>query len=182
MNTYVVLLRGLTPTGKNKVLMAPLRSALKQAGLKDVQTYIQSGNVVARSSLTSKVLENLVHDVIRTKFGGDIIVLARTPEQFSEILALNPFKEIDEKRLYFSLLKNEPDKKLLNKFLSIDFLPDQVRYVEITIYALYKTKHSDSKFDNNYFERKLKVRATTRNLNTMNKLAAMARAQNDVPA
>ena len=128
-------------------------------------------------SLTFIEIENLVHDVIHKNFGGDIAVLARTPGQFSEILKCNPFKEKDGKRLYFSLLATEPDKKLLKEFLSTDFSPDQVRYVGNTIYTLYATKHSDSKFNNNYFERKLKVTATTRNLNTMTKLVSIACAQ-----
>ncbi len=96
--------------------MAPLRAALTKVGLKDVQTYIQSGNIVALSSLTSIKLEELVHKVIHKIFGGDIAVLARTPDQFSDILKHNPFKEEDNKRLYFSLLATEPDKKLLKYF------------------------------------------------------------------
>jgi uncharacterized protein (DUF1697 family) len=177
LNTFVILPRGVTPIGKNKVLMAPLRAALKKAGLKDVRTYIQSGSVVARSSLTIIELEYLVHDAICKNFGGDIAVLARTPDQLSKILKHNPFKKDDVKRLYFTMLATKPDKKLLVEFLSADFSPDQVRYAENTIYTLYATKHSDSKFNNNCFERKLKVRATTRNLNTLNKLVAMASTQ-----
>lgn len=177
MKTFIILLRGVTPTGKNKVLMAPLREALTKAGLKDVQTYIQSGNVVAQTRLTQIELEKAVHEVIHNNFGGDIAVLAKTPGQFSKILNHNPFKKEDGKRLYFSLLATEPDKKLLKEFLSTDFSPDHVRYFKNTIYTLYATKHSDSKFNNNYFERKLKVTATTRNLNTMTKLIDMAGAQ-----
>lgn len=182
MNTFVILLRGVTPTGKNKVLMAPLRAALTKAGLKDVQTYIQSGNVVAAYSLTNPELEKLVHEVIRKSFGGDIAVLVRTPEQLSDILKRNPFINADGTKLYFSLLATEPDKKLLKEFLSTDFSPDRVRYVNNTIYTLYATKHSDSKFNNNYFERKLRITATTRNLNTMTKLVALAATQHqDAP-
>jgi uncharacterized protein (DUF1697 family) len=154
--------------------MAPLGTALTNAGLKDVQTYIQSGNVVARSSLTSIKIENLVHDVIHKHFGGNITVLARTLDQFLDIFKYNPFKVKDNKRLYFSILSTEPDKKLLKVFLTTDFSPDKVMYVKNTIYTLYATKHKDSKFNNNYFERKLKIMATTRNLNTMTKLITIA--------
>ena len=181
MNTFVILLRGVTPTGKNKVLMEPLRAALTKAGLKDVQTYIQSGNVIAESSLPHLELEKLVHEVIRKSFGGDIAVLVRAPKQFSDILKRHPYINADGTKLYFSLLSTEPDKSLLKEFLSVDFSPDQVRYVNNTIYTLYATKHSDSKFNNNYFERKLKITATTRNLNTMTKLVALAAAQQDAP-
>jgi uncharacterized protein (DUF1697 family) len=174
MKTYIILLRGLTPTGKNKVLMAPLRSVLSEAGLQDVRTYIQSGNIIAASDLTKLEIESRVHEVIRENFGGDIAVLARTPEQFGDILNRNPFGDVGGTKLYFSLLATKPDKKLLHVFQAIDFWPDQVRYINNTIYTLYATKHSDSKFNNNFFERKLKVTATTRNLNTMTKLVDLA--------
>ena len=162
--------------------MEPLRAALEKSGLKDVRTYIQSGNVVALSCLTHIELEKLVHEVIQKNFGGDIAVFARTPDQFSDIVKRNPFKEEDGKRLYFSLLAAEPGQMLLKEFLSTDFSPDKVRYVKNTIYTLYVTKHSDSKFNNNYFERKLKITATTRNFNTMTKLVAMTSAQQGAPA
>lgn len=174
MNTFIILLRGLTPTGKNKVLMAPLRTELAKAGLEDVQTYIQSGNVIASTDLTPSALEQLVHDVIRKSFGGDIAVLARTPEQFADILKRNPFKQAEGKRLYFTLLASEPEKKLVREFLAADFSPDQVQYANDTIFTLYATKLSDSRFNNNHYERKLKVTATTRNLNTMTKLVELA--------
>lgn len=100
----------------------------------------------------------------------------------SDILKRNPFMDADGKKLYFSLLATEPDKKLLKQFLSTDFSPDQVCYLNKTIYTLYATKHSDSKFNNNYFERKLRVTATTRNLNTMTKLVALSAAQQNASA
>lgn len=181
MKTFVILLRGVTPTGKNKVPMAPLRTALTKAGLKDVRTYIQSGNVIAAAELTQAAVEELVHEVIRRSFGGDIAVVARTDAQCARILKRNPFADADGARLYFTLFATEPDKKLLKGFLSTDFSPDQVRFVNNTLYTLYATKHSDSRFNNNFFERKLKVTATTRNLNTMANLVALAAAKRGAP-
>jgi len=140
--------------------MAPLRAALTKAGLKDVQTYIQSGNVVAASRFTPPELEKRVHEVISKSSGGDIAVLVRTPDQLSDILKGNPFKDADPPQPYFSLLATEPDGQLLKELLSTDFSPDNVRYLNNTIYTLYATKHSDSKFNNNYFERKLRVAPT----------------------
>lgn len=177
MNTFVILLRGITPTGKSKVPMTPLREALAVAGLGGVRTYIQSGNVIATSDLTQVEVEKLVHDVIHTGFGAKIAVLARTAKDFTSVLKRCPFTDIDASKLYFSLLATSPDKEFLREFLSTDFSPDQVRFVSDTVYTLYATKHSASKFNNNYFERKLKVTATTRNLNTMSKLVALAAAQ-----
>ena len=182
MNTFVILLRGVAPTGKNKVPMAPLRTALTKAGLKDVRTYIQSGNVIVSSELGQAALERRVHEIIRKNFGGDIAVLARTAKQFIGVLKRNPFAETDRKKLYFTLFVTPPDKKLLKEFLSTDFSPDQVRLVKDTLYTLYATEHKNSKFNNNFFERELKVTATTRNLSTMLKVVALATAQRGAPS
>ena len=173
MENYVILLRGVMPTGKNKVLMAPLRAALEAAGLQNVRTYIQSGNLLVDSDLTRPLLENLVHEVIENTSGGDIAVIARTAAQFCEVLSQNPFSGDDPSRQYFSLLSAPPGASLLKKFLAIDFSPDQVTVVGDVLYALYATQHSNSKFNNNYFERKLNVTATSRNYNTIAKLTKL---------
>ena len=162
--------------------MAPLRDALTEAGLREVRTYIQSGNVIAASDLTRVEIEKLVRDVIYRSFGGNIAVLARTARAFAICLKRCPFTEFDASKLYFSFLATNPDKKLLREFMSTDFSPDQVRFVKDTIYTLYATRHGASKFNNNYFERKLKITATTRNLNTMSKLVGLAAAQPGAPA
>ena len=91
MDTFVILLRGITPTGKSKVPMTPLREALAEAGLGGVRTYIQSGNVIATSDLTHVEIEKLVHDVIRRGFGASIAVLARTAKDFTGILKAMSF-------------------------------------------------------------------------------------------
>ncbi|MBT3049189.1 MAG: DUF1697 domain-containing protein [Candidatus Thiodiazotropha sp.] len=179
MKKFIILLRGVMPKGKNKVPMALLRDALGKVGLENVQTYIQSGNVIASSNRTQVDTEELVHSTISEKFGGNISVLARTPQQFTSILECVPFKEVDTKKLYFTLLAKNPDKLLLKKFISIDHSPDHIVYENNVIYTLYNTKHSDSKFNNNYFERKLKVTMTSRNFNTMNKLVELANAQQE---
>jgi len=174
MNIFVILLRGVMPTGKNKVPMAELRAALTKVGLKGVQTYIQSGNVIALSDLSQLELEQLVRQVIQKNFGGDIAVFARTAAHFLDILKKNPFTDADTKRLYFTLLADKPVDTLLKTFIITDFSSEKIQVVDTTIYTLYATKYSDSKFNNTYFERKLRVAATTRNFNTMTKLAALS--------
>lgn len=176
MQTYIILIRGVTPTGKNRVPMVELRTALHAAGLHNVNTYIQSGNVLAQSELEPAALEQLVHDVIADQFGGDLTILARTPEEHDAALAGNPFGVEETKRLYFTQLASEPEPERLQEFLALDFAPDQVRVAGKVIYTLYADKYSSSKINNNFFERKLKVRATTRNFNTMTRLADMAKA------
>ena len=174
MRTYVVLLRGVMPYGRNKVPMATLRTILSEAGLRDVQTYIQTGNVIAKSELKRTEVETLVHDAIRERIGANISAIARTAEQFKVIFEQNPFANIDNTRVYFSFFHKRPSREQREKFLLTDFSPDSVQLIDDTLYTLYNTKHSDSKFTNNFFEKQLKVTSTSRNFNTMSKLVELS--------
>ena len=176
MRTYVVLLRGVMPYGRNKVPMATLRTILSEAGLRDVQTYIQSGNVIAKSELKRAEIETLVHDAIRERIGAHIPAIARTAEQFRVIFEQNPFVNVDNTRVHFSLFHKIPSGEQREKFLLTDFSPDTVQLIGDTLYTLYNTKHSDSKFTNNFFEKQLKVTSTSRNFNTMSKLVELSSA------
>ena len=68
MTTFVILLRGVTPSGKNKVPMARLREVLEDAGFTHVRTYIQSGNVLIDTSLTAQEVEERVRDIIKNSY------------------------------------------------------------------------------------------------------------------
>ena len=61
MNTYIALLRGINVGGHKKILMADLRNLLEKLNFKNVQTYIQSGNVVFQSSdVSTAFLETII--------------------------------------------------------------------------------------------------------------------------
>ena len=177
METYIILLRGVMPTGKNKVPMAELRVALEKAGLKNVQTYIQSGNAIVKSSMKSSDIEKLVHQVIKKDIRADIAVVAKTATQFGKIAENNPFVGEDTKKTYFTLLAQKPESKIMKDFASSDYSPEKVSVVGDVVYTLYATKYRDSKFNNNFIEFKLGVSATTRNFNTMTKLFELAQLE-----
>lgn len=155
--------------------MTPLRAALEQAGLQDVRTYIQSGNIIATTSLKQRELERLVHDVIAKEFGGDIAVIARTMRKFRDILNSNPFKRGDTTKLFFTLLSAKPKKRLVEEFLVPDYSPDKVRVIGDTVYILAANQYGDVKATNNYIERMLGVSATTRVYRTMAKLLELSK-------
>lgn len=175
--TYVILLRGVMPTGKNVVPMARLREVLTKAGLGKVQTYIQSGNVIAESSLSRTEIQDLIHTEIQKSFGGDIAVVARTAKEFAKILPAHPFGKAATEKLYFTILQSESQPKLVKEFATGDYSPDDIRLRKDVIYTLCATKYSDVKVNNNVIERRLKVSATTRNYNTMAKLMELSGAE-----
>ena len=50
MQTYISMLRGINVSGQKKIHMAELKSLYESLGLGNVQTYVQSGNVVFDSA------------------------------------------------------------------------------------------------------------------------------------
>lgn len=112
--------------------------------------------------------------MIKKQFGGDIVVLARTPLQFRNLLNRNPFKEADPSRLYFTLLAAQPNRHLVKEFLAPGYSPDQVKVIGDMVYILVAAQYSDFKANNNFIERKLRVAATTRVYNTISKLVELS--------
>lgn len=176
MKAYIIFLRGVTPTGQNKVPMIPLREVLAKAGLVDVQTYIQSGNVLARSDLTALQVEKLVHEKIKKHFGGDLAILVRTPTQVRKIFEGNPFTNVDATRIFFTILASKPDPQKIKALADQDFSPDKFVVTDHAVYCYCPVSYGTSKLNNNSLERKLGVVATTRNYNTMSKLIELSKA------
>ena len=89
-----------------------------------------------------------------------------------KVLKRNPFlKQVaDEKRLYVTFLEEIPSKENLQKTLSYNFPPDEFIIDQREIFLQVPVSCVNSKLNNNFFESKLKVTATTRNWNTVNAL------------
>ncbi len=174
MNRWIILLRGVTPTGRNKVPMAPLREALEAAGLRQVATLINTGNLVASTRLGQAKVERLVHDLIAERFGGDLAVMARTPAYFRDALLRNPFKDAAADQLYFSVLATPPDDGALSALMATDFTPDRIAVIDDMAYIHCVSEPAKSKLTTVHLERRLKRAATTRIHNTIARLLAMA--------
>jgi uncharacterized protein (DUF1697 family) len=171
MKKYIVLLRGINVSGKNKLPMAELRDLLNDLGFKNVQTYIQSGNIILESDEGKSVICNKINEGIQNKFGFDVPVIARTIPQFKKANARYPFPTDNTKIVAFVFLK----KKVYEaKIDVIDIGKDQY-LIDNDLVSIYcETSFSKTKLTNNLFERKLNVRSTTRNYNTTLKLLALA--------
>jgi uncharacterized protein (DUF1697 family) len=87
---YVALLRGINVGGRNKVPMTELRSAFEDAGHTDVSTYIQSGNVLFRSSAPRGSLDADIERTLERRFGFPIVVVVRSHAQLRSVIARAP--------------------------------------------------------------------------------------------
>ena len=90
----VALLRGVTPVGQNRIpKMTYLVEILTEAGLENVKTYIQSGNIVFETDLADDAICTLIHDTIKEKIGADLSVVLKEQPQLTTAIVENPFDE-----------------------------------------------------------------------------------------
>ncbi|GHV35260.1 hypothetical protein FACS18949_12870 [Clostridia bacterium] len=90
MTRYIALLRGVNVGGNNKIAMPELRTAFETAGLTNVATYINSGNVIFDSALDEKTAQSLCERAIADKFGLNISVGIITADELRGALANAP--------------------------------------------------------------------------------------------
>ena len=175
MKTYIALLRGINVGGQKKVLMAELRKLLSDSGLKEVETYIQSGNVIFKSPEEDiQKLELEIHEAIKIHFGFEVPILVKTPEDLQHVFDNCPFSEEKKTNSYFTLLYTVPDKDLMDDVAKISYPNEAFFITNDCIYFYCSTGYGKAKYNNNFFERKLKTTATARNYKTMVKLIAMS--------
>ena len=113
MPTYISLLRGINVGGNNKIKMAELKTMYESLDFQNVETYIQSGNVIFDSKRKDRrTLKEAISEAIKTTFGFDVEVLLRNKEDFDWLLQNNPFASVDEahqKQLYVMFFNQKPD-------------------------------------------------------------------------
>src|SRR5580693_301476 len=90
MTTYVAMLRGINVGGHAKVAMADLRSTFQDLGYGEVQTYIQSGNVVFGASGSAAKVQSAIEAGLEARFGLGIKVVLRSSAQVRTVLGANP--------------------------------------------------------------------------------------------
>jgi uncharacterized protein (DUF1697 family) len=94
MKTYVALFRGLNVGGNNVLPMNELVALLENIGLRNVRTYIQSGNAVFQSEEEDiSLLSNKIRTAIKESRGFEPHVLLLEPEEIEKAVEWNPFLE-----------------------------------------------------------------------------------------
>lgn len=177
MNKKIVFLRGINVSGQKKILMKELQVLLESGGFSEVVTYIQSGNLVVNSDHSLNETEILIHQVIKDHYSFDVSILALKPDYLKQILANCPFSEENLKegeRLYFTFLGDLPSEDRKAKLDSFKSDVDEIILSGKVVYIHIRGSYGNSLFSNNFIESKLKVTATTRNLETVKKMIALS--------
>ncbi|MFV0540116.1 MAG: DUF1697 domain-containing protein [Aestuariibaculum sp.] len=173
MKTYIAFLRGINVGGHKKIPMAELRGILMAEGLKKVTTYIQSGNVIFTSEEEPNSLALKISEAIQNHFGFKVPVLMVSPETLQYVFNACPFPKEKKKNSYFSLLYTIPDEASIIEISNISYPNEEIMVTKSCVYFYASAGYARTKFNNNFFENKLKVTATARNYKTMLKLLSL---------
>ncbi len=171
----IVLLRGVTPVGKNKIpKMSYLAEIIEQAGFSQVQTYIQSGNVVVDTELNDAEVSRLIHDVILAHIGADLSVIVKEPSQLRTAVQENPFDaQYDYSRIHLVFTNDAIDDAKLNKVLQTEFDGEVFRAGSACLYMYLPRDAKRKRLNTNYLEKQLGITATMRKLNVISHLCEM---------
>jgi len=175
MNTYISLLRGINVSGQKKIKMADLCALYESLGLDNVQSYLQSGNVIFASLETDRAqLAERIETKISEVYGYSVPVFILDPADFQRVIAANPFAAHDPTKLLVAFLKHLPSETAYQEIQVPASGRDEFAFGEQEIFIFCPDGFGRSKLNNNLWERKLEIPATTRNWKTVNALYEMA--------
>lgn len=177
MPTYVAMLRGINLGPHKRVKMEALRKSFESIGLKNVQTYIQSGNVVFKAGrISPAALRKKIEARIAGDFGFSSLAILRSQEELGKVVNGNPFLKRagnSHEKLHVVFLSETPERDVLRQLEGLTKSPDESCCLDQEIYLHLPNGFGQSSMMNNPIERKFLAQATTRNWRTVNNIYQM---------
>lgn len=176
MQKYISLLRGINVSGQKKIKMADLKIHFESIGFSNIKTYIQSGNIIFCSNInnTSKIKESIEKKILDV-YNFSVPVMVLTKSKIEKTIIDNPFNtnKIDLSKLAITFLDAIPKNKSIENIEKFQDKNEEFIISDNVIYFYCPIGFGKTKLTNNFFEKKLKVTATSRNWKTTNKLLEM---------
>src|SRR5262245_54506958 len=178
VTSYIALLRAVNVAGHNPLAMYDLRELFTDLGFTSVQSLLQSGNVVFQSSQPAgAALEGRLENETQKRLDVAADYIVRSGKQWAQIVAANPFPrqaKTAPNQLVVMVLKSAARAANVHALQAAIQGPETLQGGQRCLYILYPEGIGRSKLTGAQIEKKLGVRGTARNWNTVLKLAALA--------
>lgn len=178
MKRVAGLLRAVNVGGR-KLLMEDLRRIAAGAGFDDPKTLLASGNLAFGTTLPADEAGRALEAAILKDLGLAADVMVRDLDQLTAVIAANPFPrqaKDEPNRLMAMFLTGEPAAEL-DVLADVCVAGEEIKVGPGCLYIFFPNGAGTSKLSNAVIERRLKVRGTSRNWNTVGKLAALLEPQ-----
>lgn len=177
MAAVISMLRGVN-LGSRRMKMDRLRTLYESLGLRSVQTYVQSGNVVFQSAeRTIPKLAKRIEDAVEKEFGFQSAVILRTASEMRDVVARNPFdgrEDVHPGKLLVWFLSSDPGEEARVKVRAVPAEPEELHIDGRELYIYFPNGQARPKLSMTACQRALKIPGTGRNWNTVVKLLEMA--------
>ena len=170
------LLRGINIGPNKRISMAALRSIVESLGHTDVETYLQSGNVVFTPKGEGDHAARL-SKAIAAETGHDVAVLLRTGKELARVVEANPYRVSDPTKLVVAFLGDELELGQLGLGDLEPYLPDELTVHGRELYVSVPSGQGRSKLMETLVKRRLPTTITVRNWRTVEALAELSRAR-----
>jgi uncharacterized protein (DUF1697 family) len=174
---YAAFLRAINVAGHNKVPMTALKSLCEQLGLRDVQSVLQSGNIVfTAEARDSQQLETLLETESEKRLKLRTGYFVRDHDSLQCIIKANPFPseaQDDPSHLLVMFLKQAVSAKDVDRLRAAIKGPEQAAGTGRDLYITYPAGIGRSKLTNAVIERALGTSVTGRNWNTLLKITSL---------
>lgn len=168
MASYVALLRAVNVGGGEKLPMKDLKRLCEEAGFESVSTYIASGNIVFVASDKPDKAKTILEQRIEDFCDVHIDVFIRTAREMMDLVEANPYPDEPGNKVAVMFLDQKPPANLESGAKGVQ--DETFKGADREVFIHYPDGLGRSKL-------KLDVGAgTTRNMNTVAKLAEMAKA------
>jgi uncharacterized protein (DUF1697 family) len=175
MTIFIALLRSVNVGGTAKFPMADLETLCEEVGFAKVKTYIASGNVLFECKHSEARVKAILEKRVQTYVGRFIPVLVRTAAEMAAVAKANPFAKTDPTRTVAIFLDGVPAKDTAETARGQTV--EEIRLGKREIYVHYGAGMGNTKLKLPAAEK-----GTARNINTVQKLAALAAALADTSA
>jgi uncharacterized protein (DUF1697 family) len=178
MSIYIALLRGINVGGNNIIKMKDLKNLLANSGLENVNTYIQSGNIVFRSEKSADQVQNLIEQEIKNTYGYSINVIIRTASEWDRMMRDCPFPTdalAEGESVHLILLGKEVAIEDSEQLLQLQSENEKCFFNPKEVYLHLRISILDSKISKQL--PKLGVPMTARNWKTIKKIESMVQQQ-----
>ena len=171
---FVAFLRAIN-VGGHVVTMEQLCRHFAKAGAKDVETFIASGNVIfnwptGAAAAAEAAIEARLHKAL----GYEVKTFVRSAAEVAEVARYRPFSEPDMKAatvMNVGFMAQPLDAAATQTLAAFRSSVDDFHTFGRELYWLCKTRTSESPFFKVPLEKRLGIRATFRNMNTVQRLA-----------
>ena len=178
MPVVISMLRGVNLGPHRRVKMEVLRALYESMKLRDIQTYVQSGNVIFKTDERDMIkLVQRIEAAIEKKCGFQCDVMVRSAAEMRDVIARNPFAKrrgIEPKKLLVTFLNGDPGDDARQKALALKIEPEELHLIGREAYIYYPNGMARPKLSWPAIERILKVSGTGRNWNSVMNMMELA--------